>query len=83
MPEVEVWQGFFNPAHILDPVALLREAFRVLMPAGTLAVIHWNVDPAPAGTNTRRQAVEYVRVTLGPDGGGRQPAATTSGPVER
>jgi ubiquinone/menaquinone biosynthesis C-methylase UbiE len=36
----------FNLLHIDDPVALLREAFRVLMPAGKLGIIHWNVDPA-------------------------------------
>jgi ubiquinone/menaquinone biosynthesis C-methylase UbiE len=36
----------FNLLHIDDPVALLSEAFRVLMPAGTLGIIHWNVDPA-------------------------------------
>jgi SAM-dependent methyltransferase len=36
----------FNLLHIDDPVALLREAFRVLMPEGKLGIIHWNVDPA-------------------------------------
>ena len=36
----------FNLLHIDDPVVLLREAFRVLMRAGRLGVIHWNVDPA-------------------------------------
>ncbi len=36
----------FNLLHIDDPVALLGEAFRVLMPAGKLGIIHWNVDPA-------------------------------------
>ena len=36
----------FNLLHIEDPVALLGEAFRVLRSAGTLGIIHWNVDPA-------------------------------------
>ena len=35
----------FNLLHIDDPVMLLREAFRVLMPTGKLGIIHWNVDP--------------------------------------
>ena len=36
----------FNLLHIDDPVALLREAFRVLQSGGRLGIIHWNVDPA-------------------------------------
>ena len=36
----------FNLLHIDDPVMLLREAFRVLMPTGKLGIIHWNIDPA-------------------------------------
>jgi ubiquinone/menaquinone biosynthesis C-methylase UbiE len=35
----------FNLLHIDEPVALLREAFRVLSPGGQLGIIHWNVDP--------------------------------------
>ncbi len=35
----------FNLLHIDEPVALLREAFRVLQCAGKLGIIHWNVDP--------------------------------------
>lgn len=35
----------FNILHHEEPVALLKEAFRVLKPNGMLAVIHWNHDP--------------------------------------
>ncbi len=35
----------FNILHHEAPVVLLREAFRVLRPGGTAAVIHWNHDP--------------------------------------
>jgi ubiquinone/menaquinone biosynthesis C-methylase UbiE len=36
----------FNILHCERPDVLLEEARRVLMPGGTLAVIHWNYDPA-------------------------------------
>jgi len=35
----------FNILHHEEPVALMREAHRVLRPNGRLAVIHWNYDP--------------------------------------
>ncbi|WP_298439611.1 class I SAM-dependent methyltransferase [Geobacter sp.] len=35
----------FNILHHEEPVALLKEAFRVLRPGGIAAVIHWNYDP--------------------------------------
>ncbi len=35
----------FNILHHEEPVALLREAFRILNPGGIAAVIHWNYDP--------------------------------------
>jgi hypothetical protein len=36
--------------HIENPVALLREAFRILAPGGKAAVIHWRGDiPTPRG----------------------------------
>lgn len=36
----------FNILHLEEPVALLREAFRVLTPGATLGVMHWNYDPS-------------------------------------
>jgi ubiquinone/menaquinone biosynthesis C-methylase UbiE len=40
----------FNLLHIEGPVALLREAHRVLAPGGTVGVIHWRTDvPTPRG----------------------------------
>jgi len=35
----------FNILHHEEPVALMKEALRVLKPNGTLAVIHWDYDP--------------------------------------
>jgi len=35
----------FNILHHEEPVALMKEALRVLKPNGSLAVIHWNYDP--------------------------------------
>ncbi|HLZ98635.1 MAG TPA: class I SAM-dependent methyltransferase [Steroidobacteraceae bacterium] len=34
----------FNILHIEDPVALLKEACRVLAPGGLVGIIHWNYD---------------------------------------
>lgn len=36
----------FNILHAEDAIGLLREAFRVLLPGGTVGVIHWNYDAA-------------------------------------
>ena len=44
----------FNILHHDKPVALMREALRVLKPLGTLAVIHWNYD----ATTPRGPALE-------------------------
>lgn len=35
----------FNILHCEEPLLLLREAHRVLIPGGTLAIMHWNDDP--------------------------------------
>ena len=36
----------FNILHIEDPVKLIREARRVLMPGGLVGIIHWRTDIA-------------------------------------
>lgn len=36
----------FNILHIEEPVALLRETFRVMKSGGKAAIIHWNFDPS-------------------------------------
>lgn len=46
-PDVSVdYAMLFNILHIEAPVALLREAYRALIPGGTLGIVHWNYDPA-------------------------------------
>ena len=44
----------FNILHHEEPLALMKEAFRVLKPNGMLAVIHWNYD----STTPRGPAME-------------------------
>ncbi|MCM2265461.1 MAG: class I SAM-dependent methyltransferase [Desulfuromonadales bacterium] len=44
----------FNILHHDEPIALMREAWRVLKPGAKLAVIHWNHDP----TTPRGPAME-------------------------
>jgi SAM-dependent methyltransferase len=40
----------FNILHIEDPVALLREVDRILIPGGSAGIIHWRSDiPTPRG----------------------------------
>jgi SAM-dependent methyltransferase len=36
----------FNILHAEEPLRLLAEAWRILLPGGRVAVIHWNYDPA-------------------------------------
>jgi len=46
LPEQSVdYAMLFNILHAEDPNQLLNEAFRILLPGGVLAVIHWNYDP--------------------------------------
>ena len=35
----------FNILHAENPVRLLEEAYRILVPCGKVGVIHWNYDP--------------------------------------
>ncbi len=36
----------FNILHAENPIDLLKEAYRILVPGGKVGVIHWNYDPA-------------------------------------
>jgi ubiquinone/menaquinone biosynthesis C-methylase UbiE len=35
----------YNILHVEEPGRLLREAFRVLAPGGTVGIVHWKSDP--------------------------------------
>lgn len=55
LPDASVdYALLFNILHAEDPVALLREAFRILRPAGLVGIIHWNHSlPTPRGPDLR------------------------------
>jgi SAM-dependent methyltransferase len=36
----------YNLLHVEEPVPLLREAYRILKPGGSMSIIHWNYDPS-------------------------------------
>ncbi|HBJ85249.1 MAG TPA: methyltransferase type 11 [Verrucomicrobiales bacterium] len=47
LPAAEIGHAMlYNILHIENPVALLREAFRILRPGGSVSVIHWRSDRA-------------------------------------
>jgi len=47
LPDTSVsYVMLFNILHAERPTVLLQEAYRILVPAGKLGVIHWNYDPA-------------------------------------
>ena len=47
LPDASVaYAMLFNILHCEEPHLLLREAHRVLVPAGSVGIIHWNYDPS-------------------------------------
>jgi SAM-dependent methyltransferase len=54
----------YNLLHIEEPVALLKEANRILKPGGLLSIIHWKLDPStPRGPSLNiRPKPEQCRI---------------------
>lgn len=47
LPDASVdYAMLFNILHAEDPVRLLKEAYRVLVPGSRAGIIHWNYDPS-------------------------------------
>jgi ubiquinone/menaquinone biosynthesis C-methylase UbiE len=51
LPDAHVGRAMlFNILHVENPIGLLREAYRVLVPGGEVGIIHWRSDiPTPRG----------------------------------
>jgi SAM-dependent methyltransferase len=65
LPDAQAGRAMlFNILHIENPVKLLREAYRVLAPAGEVAIIHWRSDiETPRGPSLEiRPTAEQCRL---------------------
>jgi len=58
----------FNILHAEDPIAILKEAYRVLLPLGKVGIIHWNYDAStPRGPSMKirprpEQCQEWIKL---------------------
>ena len=58
----------FNILHAENPVSILQEAYRVLLPLGKVGAIHWNYDPTtPRGPSMNirprpEQCQEWIKL---------------------
>ena len=65
LPEAQAgYAMLFNILHVENPVALLREASRVLAPGGIVGIIHWRSDlETPRGPSLAiRPTAEQCRI---------------------